>query len=37
VFVPGVHMEVIPDDGSKSWRREYERAVQKPSWVMKDN
>ena len=37
VFVPGVHMEVIPDDGSKSWRREYERAGQKPSWVMKDN
>ncbi len=37
IFAPGVNMEVIPDDGSKSWQQEYATACQKPSWVMKDN
>jgi len=37
VFVPGVNMEVIPNDSSDSWRKQYELACQKPNWVMKDN
>jgi len=37
IFAPGVDMQVIPDDGSEEWQKQYELACLKPSWVMKDN
>jgi L-alanine-DL-glutamate epimerase-like enolase superfamily enzyme len=37
VFVPGVRLEVVPDDGSAEWRRLREEALKKPSWVMRPN
>jgi len=37
VFSPGVSMDVIADDGTAAWRRMYEDALKKPSWVMRDN
>ena len=37
IFSPGVNMEVVPDDGSDRWRSQYNEALKKPSWVMRDN
>ena len=37
VFTPGVKMDLLPDDGSPAWRERRERAVAKPSWVMRPN
>lgn len=37
VFAPGVHMDVVENDGSERWRKLYEDALKKPSWVMRDN
>lgn len=37
VFSPGVHLEVIPDDGTPAWRRLYEEAAKKPAWAMRPN
>jgi L-alanine-DL-glutamate epimerase-like enolase superfamily enzyme len=37
VFTPGVRLDVVPDDGSPEWRRRYQEALQKPSYVMKPN
>jgi L-alanine-DL-glutamate epimerase-like enolase superfamily enzyme len=37
VFMPGVRMEVVPDDGTKEWRTIYAQALEKPAWVMRPN
>jgi hypothetical protein len=37
VFTSGVHLEVIPNDGSPDWRKLYEAALKKPAWVMRPN
>ncbi len=37
VFSPGVHMEVVPNDGTDEWRKLREEALKKPSWVMRPN
>ena len=37
VFSPGVHMEIVPDDGSSEWRERFTKASAKPSWVMRPN
>jgi L-alanine-DL-glutamate epimerase-like enolase superfamily enzyme len=37
VFTPGVKLEVILDDGSATWRKQYEAALKKPAWVMRPN
>jgi L-alanine-DL-glutamate epimerase-like enolase superfamily enzyme len=37
VFSPGVHLEVIPDDGTPTWRKQYAAALAKPAWVMRPN
>lgn len=37
IFSPGVNMEVVPDDGSDRWRSQYNEALKKPSWVLRDN
>lgn len=37
VFSPNVKLEIVPDDGSASWKARYSAAMQKPSWVMRPN
>ena len=37
LFVPGVKMDLIPDDGSDSWQRLYQEALKKPEWVTQQN
>ena len=37
VYMPGVKMEIVPDDGSSEWRNRYEAALTKPWYVMKPN
>jgi galactonate dehydratase len=37
IFSPGVRLEIVPDDGTKEWKRLREEALKKPSWVMRPN
>jgi len=37
VFMPGVKMEIIPNDGSQEWRQRYDTALTKPWYEMKPN
>ncbi len=37
VFSPGVHMEIVPDDGTDHWRTLYNEALKKPNWEPRDN
>lgn len=36
-FVPGVNLEVVPDDGTEQWRCLFEEADKKPTWKMRPN
>jgi hypothetical protein len=37
VFTPGVRLDIVPNDGSAEWQRQYQEALKKPSYVMKPN
>jgi hypothetical protein len=32
-----VRLDIVPNDGSAEWQRQYQEALKKPSYVLKPN